>query len=160
MPVGYTPYLSTSLNAAHLGTLRPLRHSHPRPCCAVGDVTQRMKGDTGRRRLLGAGCEQPPRPAVPHVRLPARSRGRRSAASYSHKLQPSELQKTKISIGLILIFLAVDFGSSAAQGHAGREETRSGELSSSHGTSLSPALSPSEGELGPKFSLELLFRQV
>lgn len=35
-----------------------------------------------------------------------------SPVSYNHKLQPSELQKTKISISLILIFLAVYFSSS------------------------------------------------
>jgi len=35
-----------------------------------------------------------------------------------------------------------------AQGHAGTEQTGTTELSSSHGTSLSPALSSSEGQLG------------
>lgn len=71
--------------------------------------------------MTEGGCEQHPHPRHPRAGLPARSRGRRSAASYSRKLQPGEVQKTKISISLILIFLAADFSTLAAQGHAGRE---------------------------------------
>lgn len=49
----------------------------------------------------------------PAIWLSAGSHGHCSAVSYSHKLQPSELQK--ISISLILIFLAVDFSSSRSR---------------------------------------------
>lgn len=84
----------------------------------------------GAQRLLGAGCKLPPHPAVPHVQLPARSRGCHSAAGSSHQLRPSELWKTKISISLIVIFLAVDFSTVLAQGHAGRGRSGTVHLSS------------------------------
>lgn len=115
--------------------------------------------------MTEGGCEQHPHPCCPRAGLPAHSRGRPSAASYSRKLQPGEVQKTKISISLILIFLAVDFSTLAAQGHAGREgaeRDREPQLPATgrRPPQPSPPLRGSLAKRPPKFSLGLLFRKV
>lgn len=46
MPVGFTPYLSTSQNPEQLQTC-DLSSDVPVTCCAMGHVLQRMKGDKG-----------------------------------------------------------------------------------------------------------------
>lgn len=105
----------------------------------------------GAQWLLGAGCELPPHPTVPHVQLPAHSCGHHSAAGSSHQLRPSELQKTKISISLILIFPAMDFCTVLAQGHAGRSRSGTIHLSSQpQDMPLSRSLLLLQGGIWPK----------
>lgn len=74
------------------------------PCPLV--LTKELRGKNPPQFLWGRETG-----AAPHLAL-RRSHGHHSAVSYSHKLQPSELQKTKISISFILIFLGVCFSSS------------------------------------------------
>ena len=132
MLVGYTSYLSTSLNAEHLWT--PATSPALVPTTLVCSGT-RFAEDEGSgpgstaapRGWLRAASSPPPSPTFgcQHTHVAA-AQLRVTAINYSLV----NYRKRKSASVIILILLAVDFSTSAAQGHTGREQTRTVNLSS------------------------------